>query len=237
MVALVTLAAPRAEAARLDLFSVQQEVTVGREAAAQVERRLSVVRDAGEERRLQRIVSRLARHAPGPRYDYRIRLVDDKEVNAFALPGGFLYVSRGMIEAAANEGQLAGAIAHEMGHIALRHGTAEASGVSGPSGLELLGRIVGGDAARETAVGPGEKGAGIFLLKYSKEAEAEADLAATRMMGGAGYDPMDMARFFDRLDHAAGREPSKVERFLSDHPAPGGRAARIREESRRLGGP
>jgi predicted Zn-dependent protease len=224
------LAASRLEA-RPD--STSQDVALGREAAAALERRLPLARDADEEGRLQRIASRLARHAPGPRYEYRLRLLDDKEVNAYALPGGFLYLSRGMIEAAANEGQLAGVIAHEMAHIALRHAAPESAGGATP-GLELLGRVIGGGSLRE---GGPEARAGALLLKYSQDREAEADVAGARMMDGAGYDPMDMARFFDRLEHAASREPSKVERFLVDHPAPAGRAARIRDEARRLGRP
>jgi predicted Zn-dependent protease len=230
-----TFAAPPAQAGP-NFFSPKQDVELGRAAAEEVERTMPVVRGSRDERRVQSIVSRLARHAPGADYSYRARVIDSPELNAFALPGGFLYVNRGLI-GAASEGELAGVIAHEMAHIALRHGTQQASrGLVAQGALEILGGLAG-RRDRDTGKivkGVGGLGANVLFLKYSRGAETEADLAGARMMARAGYDPLDMARFFEKLRARSGREPNKVERFLSSHPAPSERTARIRQEARRL---
>jgi predicted Zn-dependent protease len=235
IVAGTTVSAPAAEAGP-NFFSTKQDVELGRAAAEKVERTMPVVRGTRDERRVQSIVNRLARHAPGARYDYRARVIDSRELNAFALPGGFLYVNRGLI-AAASEGELAGVLAHEMAHIALRHGTQQASrGVMAQGALALLGGLAG-QRDRDTGrivQGVGGVGANVLFLKHSRGAETDADLAGARMMARAGYDPMDMARFFEKLRQRAGREPGKVERFLSSHPAPSERITRIRREARRL---
>ena len=245
IVALITLTAgpwtvaPAHAGKPLNVFSVAQEVELGRDAAQEVEQKLPVLRRAGAERYVQSIVNRLSRYAPGADYNYKVRIIDASDVNAFALPGGFLYVNRGLIEAAGSEGQLAGVVAHEMAHIALRHGTQQASrGLLAQTGLEILGGLVGrrnrdtGNVVR----GVGGVGAGVFLLKYSRSAETEADVVGARMMARAGYDPMDMARMFEMLRSKSGRDPGKVEQFLSDHPSPTNRATRIRQEARRMGG-
>ena len=229
---------PRAEAGKLNVFSVEQEVELGRDAAGQVEQQLPVLtRPASAQRYVQSIVARLAPHAPGADYEYRARIINASDVNAFALPGGFLYVNRGLIEAVETEGQLAGVIAHEMAHIALRHGTQQASrGLIAQTGLELLSGLVRGGRNRDVVRGAGGMGAGVFLLRYSRDAETDADVAGARMMARAGYDPMDMARMFQILRANAGRDPGKVEQFLGDHPSPANRAVRIKQEARRLGG-
>jgi beta-barrel assembly-enhancing protease len=220
-----------------NFFSAKQDVELGRAAAEEVERTKPILRGSRYERRVQSIVSRLSRHAPGARYSYRARVIDDRELNAFALPGGFLYVNRGLIDNA-TEGELAGVIAHEMAHIGLRHGTQQASrGLLAQAGLEILGGLAG-RRDRDTGnivKGVGGLGANVLFLKYSRGAETDADVAGARMMARAGYDPMDMARFFEKLRAKAGRDPGKVERFLSSHPAPAERTARIRQEARRLG--
>jgi predicted Zn-dependent protease len=230
-----TLSAPPAQAGP-NFFSTKQDVELGRAAAEEIERTMPVMRGSHDERRVQRVVSRLARYAPGAGYTYRARVIDSPELNAFALPGGFVYVNRGLI-GAASESELAGVIAHEMAHIALRHGTQQASrGVVAQSALELLGGLIGGrnEDTRRIVKGVGGLGANVLFLKYGRGAETEADLAGARMMARAGYDPMAMARFFEKLRERSGRDPGKVERFLSSHPSPSERTARIRQEARRI---
>src|SRR5688572_7552361 len=117
--------ASAAPAAAINLFSVRQDEELGRRAAADAERQLPMLRDGSVEGYVNAIVRRLAAAAPGPRFEYRARVVNAPDLNAFALPGGFIYVNRGLIEAVRTEGELAGVLAHEMAHVAQRHGTSQ----------------------------------------------------------------------------------------------------------------
>jgi len=129
-----------------NLFSTDQDVEIGRQSAVEVERQLPILDDRSIEAYVNAIGRRLAGVAPGAKYPYQFKVVNASDINAFALPGGFMYLNRGLIEAAANEGQLAGVIAHEMAHVALRHGTNQASkAYLGQTGLGLLGGLIGKD--------------------------------------------------------------------------------------------
>ena len=110
-----------------NLFSPEQDVELGRQAARQVEQQLPMLRNGRVDGYVEEVVSRLASHAGGPDFRYQVKTVNAAEINAFALPGGFLYVNRGLIEAVRSEGELAGVLAHEIAHVALRHGTKQAT--------------------------------------------------------------------------------------------------------------
>jgi predicted Zn-dependent protease len=174
---------------------------------------------------------RLAAVAPGERYPYRFKVVNDAAINAFALPGGPVYVNRGLIAAADNEAQLAGVLAHEIAHVALRHGTNQASKAAAAQvPLALLGRIIGNDSTGDMLA---QLGAGFavnsILLKYSRTAESQADILGTQILHDAGYDPRAMAQFFQKM------EGGGVE-FFSNHPSPNNRVARVNQEINALGG-
>jgi hypothetical protein len=220
-----------------NLFSVDQDIEIGRQSAAQAERQLPVIHDAHAERYLNAVIWRLAPYAPGARYPYQAKLVDSTDINAFSLPGGFLYVNRGLVEATRAEAELAGVIAHEMGHVALRHGTHQASeAYAAQAGLGILGGLLGhghGSGGILTAIGG--IGLNAAFLKFSRTAEYQADLAGASMMARAGYPPSAMADFFDTLTREEQRNPRRLEQFFSDHPPSADRAARIRAEARRLG--
>jgi Zn-dependent protease with chaperone function len=222
-----------------NLFSVQQDVEIGRQSAAQAERQLPVLRDPWLERYLNRVIQPLVEAAPGARYPYRVRAVDAAEVNAFAFPGGPLYVNRGLLEATRSEGELAGVLAHEIAHIALRHGTHQASrAYAAQAGIGILGGLLGRDRGTSTQVIQAVGGLGLnaAFLRFSRNDEQEADLAGIRMMKRAGYDPAAMASFFGLLKQQESRDPSRLEQFFSSHPAPADRAARMQAEAERLGG-
>ena len=129
-----------------NLFSVEQDVEIGRQSAVAAERQLPLLRDRNVDRYLGSIVSKLAAKAPGARYPYTIKAVNAADINAFSLPGGPMYVNRGLVEAARSEAELAGVLAHEMSHVALRHGD--------PPGLEGLSRP---GRARDTRRAPRER--------------------------------------------------------------------------------
>lgn len=220
-----------------NVFSADQEVQLGQQAATDAERQLPMLNDRSVNNYVNTIVNRLERVAPFRDYPYQARVVNSSDVNAFALPGGYLYVNRGLIEAARTEGELAGVIAHEMAHVALRHGTANVSkAYAAQLGVGALGRILGGSNNRNSQVWNvvGNLGLSSLFLKFGRNAEDEADSLGARMMAQAGYNPVEMANFFDVL--AQERGSSRVAQFFSDHPAPANRSQHIRSEARSLGG-
>ncbi|HWP71283.1 MAG TPA: M48 family metallopeptidase [Gemmatimonadaceae bacterium] len=220
-----------------NLFSVQQDVELGRQSATEVERQVPILNDSRTTSYLTRVISRLAAVAPGPKYPYSIKAVNAREVNAFALPGGPMYVHRGLITTARSEAELAGVLAHEMSHVVLRHGTEQASkAYLGEAGLSILGGLVGGGSTRQIVQAVGGFGLNAAFLKFSRSDELEADALGAEIMSKAGYDPVAMATMFALLRSEQGRDPSKLEQFFSSHPPPADREARIRTIATSLGG-
>jgi predicted Zn-dependent protease len=190
-----------------------------------------MLRDGQVESYVNSIVRRLSSAAPGPRFPYQARVVNASDINAFALPGGYMYVNRGLIEAVRNEDELAGVIAHEMAHVAERHGTEQITKSYGvQAGAGILASILAGRDGRlglpEQVIG--SLGLNALVMKFSRNAENEADRVGAQMMARAGYDPMAMASFFDLLHQQRGRNPSAVTQFFSSHPSPANRSANIR---------
>jgi len=243
----VNLAAPPVVVAQagparpgFNLFSRDQEIDLGRRSAAEVERQLPILRDASAQRFASGIVERLAAAAPGERYPYQIKVVDTSDVNAFALPGGFMYVNRGLLQAARSEGEVAGVLAHEMAHVALRHGTHQASkAYATQAGVGILGGLLGlgrGRSASDQIVNViGGLGLNALFMKFSRDDEYQADLVGAQIMHRAGYDSREMARFFDLLQGMRSSNSGAVAQFFSSHPSSGDRAQRIRAEAQRLG--
>ena len=222
-----------------NLFSTQQDVELGRQSAAEVERQLPILNDSRTNQYLTNIITRLSAQAPGAKYPYTIKAVNSNDINAFALPGGPMYVNRGLITAARNEAELAGVLAHEMSHVVLRHGTEQASkAYLGQAGLSLLGGLVGkrGSTSSEIINAVGGFGLNAAFMKFSRSDEYEADALGAELMKKAGYDPTAMATMFAMLRSEQGRDPSKLEQFFSSHPPPADRESRIRSVASSLGG-
>jgi len=220
-----------------NLFSISQDQEIGAQSATEVERQLPILTDRSIEAYVNTVGKRLAAVAPGANYAYQFKVVNASDINAFALPGGYLYLNRGLIEAAQDEGQLAGVMAHEMAHVALRHGTNQASqAYLGQAGLGVLGGLVGNKSTstQKTIAAVGGFGMNTLFLKFSRTDEEQADVVGVQMMAKAHYDPNDMVDFFELLRTKAARDPGKVEQFFSSHPAPKDRAARIRREAKML---
>jgi hypothetical protein len=213
-----------------NLFSKDQDIQLGKEAKAQVEKEMPVIRDAEIVNYVRGIGQRLAATPQAGGFPYTFDVVNDKNINAFALPGGPTFVNTGLIAAAENEAQLAGVMAHEISHVALRHGTNQASKanlIQLPAMLAgaLAGR--GGSMLGQLAqLGIG-LGANSVLLKYSRNAERDADLLGARIMSEAGYNPVEMARFFEKLEAESG---SRGLEFFSSHPNPGNRVKAVQQE-------
>ena len=222
-----------------NLFSVEQDVEIGRQSAVEIERQLPILHDRSVEAYVNAVGKRLAAAIPAgtAKFPYQFKVVNASDINAFALPGGYMYVNRGLIEAAKNEGQLAGVLAHEMSHVALRHGTNQASkAYLGQTGLGLLGGLLSkNDGSPNRVINAiGGFGLNALFLKFSRKDEEQADVLGAQTMARAGYDPQDMVDFFEVLRSKQARDPSKVEQFFSSHPIPSDRAARIRNEMKLL---
>jgi Zn-dependent protease with chaperone function len=231
----LSLASPQLFEARVqpshgfDMFSAQEEVQAGQQAAQQATKQLPVLPDSDPVARyIQRLGQELASHAPGQKWPYTFHVVNQKEINAFALPGGPLYVNVGTIQAADSEAQLAGVMAHEISHVVQRHGTRSASKqMAAQLPLALLGGIMGRGALSQAAQLGISFGVGSYFLKNSRQAETEADLLGTDIMYDTGFDPHAMAQFFQKLEQQGG---SRGPQFMSDHPNPGNRAQLVSQE-------
>jgi beta-barrel assembly-enhancing protease len=224
--------------AQFSLVSVEQEIEIGREANAQVRKEMPEVRDAQSLEYLRGIGQRLVRQAGGPKYPYSFSMVDYREINAFALPGGPIWVHRGLLHAATNESQVAGVLAHEVAHIAQRHSAGQLTkGVVANLGLGLLGAVLGNGAAADTAqLAAGFLANGAFL-KFSRDDEREADQVGLQLLRRAGWDARGMVELFEILQRESKRNPSSVEVFFSSHPPPQDRIAQLQAEvARRPGG-
>jgi predicted Zn-dependent protease len=177
---------------------------------------------------VSRLGEELASHAPGQKWPYSFRVVNQKEINAFALPGGPIFVNLGTIQAADNEAQLAGVMAHEISHVVQRHGTRAASKqMAAQVPLAILGGFMGRGTLSQMAQMGISFGVGSYFLKNSRSAESEADLLGTDVMYDTGFDPHQMAVFFAKLAEEGG---SRGPQFLSDHPDPGNRSQRVSQE-------
>lgn len=218
-------------------YNVRDDVRLGREAAVKVQQQFPIVQDEQLTRYVQTVGDRLVAALPAqfrqPAFDYQFKVVNASDINAFALPGGPMYVNRGMIEAARNEGEMAGVMAHEISHIALRHATAQATkqgsagSVLGQLGLILGGAIVGG----QTGAQAGAMAASAWMTKYSREYETQADILGARILADAGYDPRDLANMFQTI---AQRQRSRGPEWLNSHPDPGNRYQNINQEAAKL---
>jgi Zn-dependent protease with chaperone function len=215
-----------------NLFSKEQDIELGRELAAQVRQQMPVVQNRELQNYIANVGQRLARQPEAGDYPYSFTMIQDPSVNAFALPGGPTFINTGLLKAAENEAQLAGVIAHEISHVALRHGTNQASKANL---IQLPAMIAGGIAGGGTLGQLAQLGIGLgansVLLKYSRDAESQADALGARLMAEAGWNPIEMARFFEKLAAEGG---SRGPQFLSSHPDPGNRMRDVEAEIRTL---
>ena len=212
-----------------NLFSKDQDVQLGKEAAGELEKQVEVIDNKELNAYINLIGSRLAAQPQADKYPYTFKVVNDKSINAFALPGGAAFVHTGLIAAVDNEAQLAGVLAHEITHVALRHGTNQASKanlIQLPAILASKAAGTGSMLGQLSQLGIG-LGANSVLLKFSRTAETQADLLGAQIAAQAGYNPIEMARFFQKLEAEGG---ARGPQFLSDHPNPGNRMKAIEDE-------
>ncbi len=215
----------------MNFFSPQQDVELGQKVAQDAETKLPMLNNRQVDDYLNRLGKKLAGNAPGEKFPYQFKCVNDSTINAFALPGGFLFINRGTIEAADNEAELAGVIGHEIGHVALRHGTNQASKqYLAQAPLAILGGFLGSNSVGAILAQIGTGFAlNSVLLKYSRDDERQADLMGAQILYDTGYDPQYVAKFFEKLEGGKGTD------FFSSHPNPENRIQNIGAEIGRLG--
>jgi len=222
-------------------YTPEEDVKLGEKAAAEVRKEYPIIEDETIARYLTMLGDRLVAAAPSelkqPVYKYSFTPVNLKEINAFALPGGPMFVHRGMFDAAKSEGEVAGVMAHELSHVLLRHGTANASKAQNPwlqigqiAGI-VGGAVVGGGAGSAIMQGS-QFGLGTLLLRYSRDFEKQADLLGSQIMARAGYDPRELAHMFETIEQQSKGESSP--QWMSSHPNPGNRTAYITKEAEAL---
>ncbi|HSL20851.1 MAG TPA: M48 family metallopeptidase [Vicinamibacterales bacterium] len=212
----------------VSLISVEQEIDVGRQANQQVKKQTPEVTDPAVLAYVREIGRVLAARAVGPRYPFSYSIANYREINAFALPGGPVWVNRGVMEAARNESQLVSVLAHETAHISERHAADQLTKAMVANGLlALLGAVLGNDGGARTAQIAARFVAGGYMLKFSRDDERAADRVGAQLMRRAGWDNRGMLEFMRTLREKQGRDPSNVEVFLSTHPAPAGRITEL----------
>ena len=213
-------------------FTIEQEQTEGAKVAAQVYRQMPVLPDSDPvSQYVQRLGAKLVAQTPGYRWQYNFHVVASEDINAFALPGGSIFVNLGTIQAAETEAQLAGVMAHEISHVVMRHSTCNITKQQKKSlwyGLGQLaaGAVIGGDLGSVAAQGIGSV-AGLDFLRMGRDAEKQADLLGAGILYDAGYDPRGLPQFFETIQAKYGAGGAQL---LSDHPNPGNRTEYVNAE-------
>ena len=215
-----------ASVAAIQLVSVADEITIGTQAQATIKRETPQVTDAAARAYVSRLGRLLAAHAVGAHYPYTFSVADYREINAFALAGGPVWVNGGAIQTAGTESQLAGVLAHEIAHISQRHAAQQLSNAMVTNlGLSLLGALLGNAGGATAANIAARYVASGAFLKFSRDDEQEADRVGAGIMARAGWDPHGMIELMASIREQEKRDPSSVEIFFSNHPSPKDRVA------------
>lgn len=210
-----------------NLFSVEQEIEIGRESAREVESQLPLLNDRSVEAYVDAVGQRLAVEAPHGDYPYQFEVLNVADVNAFALPGGFMYLNRGLVETVRNESELAGVLAHEIAHVVEGHSAEQIGRVrTANTGLLLASVLLGGlpDPAKPAI----QVGGAAAFSAYSRDAEREADRVAVDLLVRAGIDPRGLVGFLEGMLEMRSRRPSAVEQWFSTHPTMDSRVDEVR---------
>ena len=235
ILAAAALSAQTVIVAPANKYTPAEDVQLGREAAGEVEKQIPILREADVSSWLesvgQRLVQEIPREFRHAEFRYSFKVVNAGEINAFALPGGPSFVNRGMISQSRTQGEAVSVVAHEISHVALRHGTAQATKATkyeiGTMAGAVIGSIIGGKWGGVVAQGS-EIALGTHFLKFSREYERQADLLGSHLMAAAGYDPREMASMFKTIQSQRG---SGGPEWLSSHPDPGNRSDAIAREA------
>jgi predicted Zn-dependent protease len=217
---------------QLNIVSEEQELQMGAQFADELSKELKFIRDPSVVAYIDSLGQAIARVSQRNYIPYTFQVVDTDEVNAFAVPGGYLYVNRGLIEAAESESELAGVLGHEIGHVVGRHSARQ---MSQQYGLQVLAGLALGQNPNALAQMTANILAVGTITRYSREMESEADSYGVQELYAAGLDPNGLATFFDKLEEMRkGKGGGALEKFFATHPDPGLRASTVREQVAKL---
>ncbi|HET7459946.1 MAG TPA: M48 family metallopeptidase [Longimicrobium sp.] len=222
--AVVALGSAASLGACAPALTTQQEVQAGADYARQINQQLPIVRDSYTNQYISQLGRQIAAQADPRGIPYTFYVVNSDVVNAFSIPGGYVYVNRGVIERADNVSQLAGVLAHEIGHVVERHGIQQAQRAQNAN--TMLSVLYGVLLRRNPGTlerGAVQVGGSAVFAGYSREAEREADRDAVTFMMKSGYSPNGLPQFFNKLQQEQQRNPSKVEQWFATHPMTGER--------------
>jgi beta-barrel assembly-enhancing protease len=208
--------------------SIQQEIELGRQYAAEINQQLPIVEDARIHGYINELGTLIQRQPGNRDIPYTFYVVNIDQVNAFAIPGGHVYINRGLIERSENLSELAGVVAHEIGHVEARHGTEQMERLQAAQAGLAVATILLGQEPEGLAGAAVQVGAQAYFAHHSRADEFEADSIGVRLLPGAGIDPAGMAAFFQKLLEDRQRSPSIFEQWFSTHPLAEDRIDRVR---------
>lgn len=211
----------------LILVSTQQEISIGKELVKQVEKQGKVVEDSVVNSYVSEIGNRIAKISDRPDLDYAFKVLADSQINAFACPGGFVYVYSGLLKKMDNEAQLAGVLAHEISHVVARHSVQRLQEVLG---LQMLISVALGKESHQATEKMANTGLGLILQGYGRQNEFEADKFGTYYMAQAGYNPSGMLELLTKLSQQENGKPSGFEGLFASHPQTEDRIKKVKEQ-------
>ena len=215
----------------INIFTDAQEVQLGKQFSREIEKELKIYTDPIVTAYIDQLGQHLANHSQRRNITYHFKVVNTDVVNAFAVPGGYLYVNIGLIRTAENESELAGVIGHEIGHVVGKHGVKQ---MTRQLGLAAVAQLALGEDQSKLKKMVANLATNGVLTKYSRDAEREADMYAVQEMYDAGIDPEGMATFFEKLRNLQKSKPSKLQQMFATHPPTTERITAVRSQIVRL---
>jgi predicted Zn-dependent protease len=212
---------------QINFYSLNKEVALGRQLAADVDRQGKFIEDPVVTEFVNRVGQNIALHSDA-KIPFTIKVLDSDDVNAFALPGGFLYVNKGAILAADTESELAGVMAHEIGHVAARHGVEQASKAT-LANYAMIPLIFMTGGLGYIAYQAAQIGVPLTFLKFSRNVESEADKLGAQYMWAAGYDPNNFLSFFEKLEKKEKHKPGTLSKLFGTHPPTPDRIVKVHD--------
>src|SRR5262249_22354387 len=212
----------------INFYSLEKEIALGKAMAQQVKASSKIIDDPVIAEYINRLAQNLARNSD-VKVPLTTEVIQDDSVNALSLPGGFFFVNTGLIETAETEAELAGGMAHEIAHIAARHGTRQASRAQAAQMATIPLIFIGGWAGYGARQAAGPLTA-VSLLQFGQAFENEADMLGLQYLYKTGYDPNGMVEMFERIESLERKKPGKVSKFFSTHPPTGDRIVKVQKD-------
>lgn len=214
-----------------NVIPLSQELDLGRKLSREIDKEVRLMKLRVLNDYIDSLGQTLSKNSDLGKIPYYFKVIDNKQINAFALPGGHIYVYRGLIEAVESEAELAGVLAHEIGHVAARHGTEQ---FTRQLGFSILASVILGSNPSQLEIIAARLFGTAGLLAYSRSSESEADRLGVRYLYRTGYNPEGMGEFFERLQAMQKDQPNLLERFFATHPSLPNRLQTVKTETAKI---